>query len=56
MKTNKFKAPKIIDRLVREPLSNSEVEDSNRGSSKGKASGSSPSGSGVLPPRTINPE
>lgn len=45
-----------MDRLLREPLGSFEVEESYRGSSKGKASGSSPSGSGVLPPRTINPE
>ena len=45
-----------MDRLTREPVASSEVDDSVRGSSKGKASGSSPSGSGVLPPSPINPE
>ena len=44
-----------MDRL-REPLATSELDESARGSSRGKASGSSPSASGVLPPRTINPD
>ena len=44
-----------MDRM-REPNVNSDANDSAKGSSRGKGSGSSPSGSGLLPPRTINPE
>ena len=44
-----------MDRM-RDVTISSDINESLHGSSKGKISSSSPTGSGVLPPRTINPE
>ena len=41
---------------MRDILISSDINDSALGSARGKNSSSSPTGSGALPPRTINPE